>query len=70
MNVNGKNIKNPFKIRGKFSWVINGDDVAIVAKVVNANADILEQAMIKIEQLETEINALKNAKANKNLVPQ
>ena len=60
MRVNGKKIKNPLKVMGTFSWIVNGDDVVKVAKVLNANADILEQAMIKIDQLEKEIEQLKN----------
>lgn len=59
MKVNGKTIKEPFKVRGRFAWVVNGDDIATVAKVMNANADILKQAMIKIDQLEKEIEQLK-----------
>lgn len=58
MKVNGKTVKNPFKVTGRFSWVVNGDDIATVAKAVNANADILKQAMIKIDQLEKEIEIL------------
>ena len=64
MNVNGKTIKKPFKVTGTFSRIVNGDDIATVAKAMNANADILEQAMIKIEQLETEIKSLKSNQAN------
>ena len=62
MKVNGKSVKNPFKVIGRFSWVVNGDDIATVAKAMNKNADILEQVMIKIEQLENEIDELKNEK--------
>lgn len=60
MRVNGRKIKCPRKVKGTFSWIVNGDDIATVAKVLNANADILEQAMIKIEQLEEEIKQLKS----------
>lgn len=59
MRVNGKTVKKPFKVSGHFSWIVNGDDVATVAKAMNANADILEQVMIKIDQLEKEIEELK-----------
>lgn len=59
MKVNGKTVKNPFKVIGRFSWVVNGDDIAKVARAMNANADILKQAMIKIDQLEKEIEKLK-----------
>lgn len=55
MKVGGKEVKKTFKIKGGFSWVVNGDDICTVANVVNANADILEQVMIKIEQLEKQI---------------
>ena len=60
MLVNGKTVKEPFKVTGRFSWVVNGDDIATVARVMNANADILKQAMIKIDQLETEIKKLRD----------
>jgi len=60
MIVRGKVVKNPVKVKGRFSWVVNGDDIATVAKAMNANADILEQAMIKIDQLEKEIEQLKS----------
>jgi len=60
MKVNGKTVKNPFKVRGQFSWVVNGDNITTVAKAMNANADILEQVMRKVEQLEKEIEELKN----------
>ena len=58
MKVNGKTVKEPFKVKGHFLMIINGDDIAMVAKAVNANADILKQAMIKIEQLEKKIETL------------
>ena len=64
MKVNGKSVKKPFKVIGRFSWVVNGDDIATVAKTMNANADILEQVMIKIDQLEKEIEELKKEKMN------
>ena len=64
MQVNGRTVKKPFKVKGCFSWIVNGDDIATVAKVMNANADILEKAMIKIDQLEKEIEELKNKQIN------
>lgn len=64
MQLNGKTVKNPFKVKGCFSWVVNGNDIATVARAMNANADILEQAMMKIDQLEKEIERLKNKQTN------
>lgn len=64
MQICGKTVKKPFKVRGYFSWIVNGDDLATVAKAMNANADILEQTMMKIDQLEKEIEELKNKQVN------
>lgn len=48
-------MKKPTKIFGSFSWVVNGDDVCTVAKGVNHNADVLEELIRKVENLERQI---------------
>ena len=48
-------MKKPTKIFGSFSWVVNGDDVYTVAKGVNHNADVLEELIRKVENLEKQI---------------
>jgi len=43
------------KISGSFSWVANCDELCIVARAVNRNADVLEELLNKIEKLEKQI---------------
>lgn len=48
-------MKEPTKLFGSFSWVVNGGDVYTVAKAVNYNADVLEELISKVEDLEKQI---------------
>lgn len=48
-------MKKPVKLVGSFSWVVNGGDVYKVAKGVNYNADVLEELINKVEDLEKQI---------------
>ncbi len=48
-------------IRGNFSMIVNGDEVATVAKAVNKNADILEKLITRVEDLEKQLKDQKAA---------
>ncbi len=48
-------------ISGYFSWIINGDDVATVARAVNRNADVLEKLIAKVDDLEKQLKDQKTA---------
>ena len=48
-------------ISGYFSWIVNGDDVATVARAVNKNADVLEKLIARVDDLEKQLKDQKAA---------
>lgn len=42
-------------ISGRFSWIVNGDEVATVARAVNKNADVLEKLIARVDDLEKQL---------------
>lgn len=55
-------MKEPTKLFGSFSWIVNGGDVYTVAKAVNYNADVLEELISKVEDLEKQIADMRGGK--------
>ncbi len=51
----------PCTIYGSFSWVVNGDDVATVARALNRNAEILEKLIARVDDLEKQLKDQKAA---------
>lgn len=51
-------------ISGYFSRIINGDDVATVARAVNKNADVLEKLIARVDDLEKQLKDQKSGEAN------
>lgn len=49
------------KIIGSVGWVVNGDDVAMVASALNQNATVLEELINKVENLESELKEMQKA---------
>jgi hypothetical protein len=48
-------------ISGRFSWIVNGDEVATVARAVNKNADVLEKLIARVDDLEKQLKDQKAA---------
>lgn len=48
-------------ISGSFSWIVNGDEICIVAKALNKNADVLEKLITRVDDLEKQLKDQKAA---------